>query len=266
MKIFKSACATLAGFGLCWGLSLWAQTPPAATDGPFPEKKVDPDVRSQAIETRRLATREYLEERLKSAAQALQDLTQPSEKAIPPGMLKLARGLYLFDQWQAGHLITTEVCAGVGAARAGAVWGRVVFYRAFDLGNGEGLQSGTRQARRIVLLVLSDKALQWMPLSRWKFDEAKAQGAKILVGPRGTLPKDFDPLAADVWVYDDSAADLPAGSAYPGGGTILDNPWATQTAYEATELPDIGAYLRENGAHAPELLQPFWQALQRAAP
>ena len=262
--LFKNwAVAVFAG--LAFG-TICADTQPEDPLEPILGAKApDPAAVRQAIETRKKATREYLDERISSAIAAIEERSRPSSKRrIPPQVWRAAKGVYIFDQWQAGHLITTEVCVGLGAARTGNAWGDCVFYRAFDL--GRGLTPGTRQARRIYLFVMSERARSWMDLSRWDIVQAKKEGAKILSGPLGdTLADGFDLSAADVWVYDDSGDHLKTGESYPGMGTILDNPWASQSLYELEQLPSTRELLQSNRADTLPLPHKLRQRLEQAA-
>ncbi len=227
-------------------------------DDPSPEeifrggKKEDTAALNEKIEARQVATQDYLKERLDSAVEAIKGRQAPSDNAIPAEIWRACKGFYVFDQWQAGHLITTEVCAGVGAARVGENWSAAVFYRAFDL--GRGLKAGTRQARHIFLFAMSDKARAWMDLSHLDLAQQVKDGAKIALGPMKEVPPGFDPLSADIWVYDDSAVELEDPAQYPVIGTILDNPWTTKELYNFSRLIDTKGVLRSSGIRPPPLV------------
>ncbi len=259
--VLRRACVLAAL--LCGGVLCAQQEESQDQDIPlFNKKEPSAEQKREAIEARRKATGEYLDERIQSAVEGIEKRVGDGENAVPAAVWRGAKGFWIFDQWQAGHLITTEVCVGVGAARDARGWGNAVFYRAFDL--GRGLKAGTRQARRIMLFAMTDKGRQWMDLSRWNVTEMRKQGAHILVGPRKSLPAGFDITRADVWVYDDSGDELPAGEPYPGEGTVLDNPWASQALYGLTEPPQTSKLLKESVIGSLPLPDLFREALTKA--
>jgi SH3 domain-containing YSC84-like protein 1 len=123
--------------------------------------------------------RETLAQRLDTCEAILQDLQSSTKTAIPPEVLRRARGIVILNQVQAGLLLGIKDGYAVGMVRRpNGRWSIPVFLRAGEA--SLGLQAGVK-ALNTVMVIMDDETARLLLKSRFNF----GADAKVTAGVRG---------------------------------------------------------------------------------
>lgn len=154
--------------------------------------------------------KERLEARLAAAAVYFEALQADAGRAVPPQILREARGVVILRETKAGLIIGGKSGSGVALVKRGTGWSPPAFFRLRE--GGIGLQAGWQSAT-FVHVLMTDAAVAALRTNEFRF----GVGLRVTSGPRtmGDEAKTSS-LGADVLVYSDTGG-LYGGLAVEGG-------------------------------------------------
>jgi len=160
--------------------------------------------------TARAAESGRLEQRLAAAAVNFEALQADPGRAIPPAILREARGLVILRETKAGLILGGKNGSGVALVKWTNGWSAPAFYRVREA--GIGLQAGWQSAT-FVHVLMTEAAVSALRTNDFRF----GVGLRITSGPRtvGDEAKTSS-LGSDVLVYSDTGG-LFGGLAVEGG-------------------------------------------------